>query len=182
MIDKKNLSSEDKEAWERFTKDPPDIYDKDLNNKKKGSRKHRFKFDLHGFTLEDANKKIQEIILSGVGKKYDPDTQYLGEGDAARHIALGWAAKNLTTLKKPMQEFIEFREAATTEDGSMDLHNNDLGQKMQAKTKQEAEQGIFKLIESNKAKFIPISEINRRDEEALENHRLQRELKGYEDG
>lgn len=106
MIDKKNLSSEDKEAWERFTKDPPDIYDKDLNNKKKGSRKHRFKFDLHGFTLEDANKKIQEIILSGVGKKYEEILLVTGKGLHSKSDQDAFASQKLSKLKYSVPEFI----------------------------------------------------------------------------
>ena len=62
MIKKKNLSQEDKKTWENFIKDPSNIYDKDNNNQKK-SRKERFKFDLHGFTLDDANKKVREILF-----------------------------------------------------------------------------------------------------------------------
>ena len=34
MIKKKNLSAEDKKAWENFTKYPSDIYDKEKNNAK----------------------------------------------------------------------------------------------------------------------------------------------------
>ena len=62
MIKKKDLSKEDKKTWEDYIKDPSDIYDKDKNNQKK-FRKERFKFDLHGFTLDEANKKVKEIIL-----------------------------------------------------------------------------------------------------------------------
>ena len=69
MIKKKNLSQEDKKAWENFIKDPSNIYDKDNNNQKK-SRKERFKFDLHGFTLDDANKKVREILFFCVENKY----------------------------------------------------------------------------------------------------------------
>ena len=35
MIKKKDLSIEDKEAWENFTKHPSDIYDKENGNSKK---------------------------------------------------------------------------------------------------------------------------------------------------
>ena len=62
MNKKKNLSQEDKKTWEDYIKDPSDIYDKDKNNQK-SIRKERFKFDLHGFTLDEANKKVKEILL-----------------------------------------------------------------------------------------------------------------------
>ena len=69
MIKKKDLSQDDKKTWENFIKDPSGIYDKDKNNQKT-ARKERFKFDLHGFTLDDANRKIREIIFFCKEKKY----------------------------------------------------------------------------------------------------------------
>ena len=60
---KKGLNQEDKKTWEDYIKDPSDIYDKDKNNQKI-ARKGRYKFDLHGFTLDKANKKVKEILLN----------------------------------------------------------------------------------------------------------------------
>ena len=69
MIKKKDLSQENKKAWEEYVKNPSDIYDKDKNNQK-SIRKERFKFDLHGFTLDEANKKVKEILLFCTKNKY----------------------------------------------------------------------------------------------------------------
>ena len=57
MIKKKNLSQEDKEVWENFTNQPSNIYDKEKISQKTISRNERLKYDLHGYTLTDANKK-----------------------------------------------------------------------------------------------------------------------------
>ena len=57
MRKKKDLSLEDQETWENFTKHPSDIYDKEHQNKNINSKKERLKFDLHGFTLHEANIK-----------------------------------------------------------------------------------------------------------------------------
>ena len=62
MIKKKNLSQEDKKTWEDYIKDPSDIFDKDKNNKK-NTRKERFSFDLHGFSLDNANKKLEKFYF-----------------------------------------------------------------------------------------------------------------------
>ena len=61
MIKKKDLSQEDKKTWEDYIKDPSDIYDKD-KKKRKVLRKERFKFDLHGYSIEKANSTIEQII------------------------------------------------------------------------------------------------------------------------
>ena len=62
MIKKKDLSQEDKKIWENYVKNPSDVYDKELNNINK-IKNTRFKFDLHGFSLGDANLKVREIIF-----------------------------------------------------------------------------------------------------------------------
>ena len=67
MIKKKYLSKEDKKVWENYIKNPSDVFDKDKSNLKK-IKNQRFKFDLHGFTLDEANKKVKEIILNCVEK------------------------------------------------------------------------------------------------------------------
>ena len=79
MIKKKDLSRKDKKVWENFIKDPFDIYDKDIKDQK-SSRKDRYKFDLHGFTLEDANKKVREILLSCIESKYKELLLITGKG------------------------------------------------------------------------------------------------------
>ena len=63
MIKKNDLSQGDKKAWEDYIENPNDIYDKDNPKADNINRKDRFKFDLHGFTLDEANKKVKEIIL-----------------------------------------------------------------------------------------------------------------------
>ena len=78
MIKKKDLSKEDKKTWEEYIKDPSDIYDKDKNNLTT-TRKERFKFDLHGFTLEEANKKVREILFSCSEKKFKELSQKYNE-------------------------------------------------------------------------------------------------------
>ena len=59
MIKKKNLSVEDIEIWENYIKHPSDIFDKEKKNKTDSYQKKQLKFDLHGFTLEEANKKVK---------------------------------------------------------------------------------------------------------------------------
>ena len=59
MIKKKNSNQEDKKIWEDYIKNPSDIYDKDQNISNNFQRRERYKFDLHGFTLDEANKKVK---------------------------------------------------------------------------------------------------------------------------
>ena len=71
MIKKKDLSEKDKETWETYIKNPSDVYDKDKNNQKNQDRKERFRFDLHGHTLDAANQRVRDIIFSCVKQNHE---------------------------------------------------------------------------------------------------------------
>ena len=70
MKKKINLSEEDKKIWKEFTNNPKGIFDKDIQQKIKENNKQRFKFDLHGFSLDQANKITKQIVISCFEKKF----------------------------------------------------------------------------------------------------------------
>jgi len=80
VIKKKDLSAEDKKVWEDYTSSPSNIYDKENQNNSINLRKKRFKFDLHGFTLDEANKKVKEIIFACIKKNYKEILFITGKG------------------------------------------------------------------------------------------------------
>ena len=107
MIKKKNLPEEDKKIWEDYTKSPTDIYDKEKDNITNSSIQKRFKFDLHGFTLDDANKKVKEIILSCVKNKYKEILFITGKGLHSTSGSDAYVSKDLSKLKYSVPEFIK---------------------------------------------------------------------------
>ena len=54
------VSKSDLEIWKEYIKNPNDIFDKDIN-KKKSATPCLYKFDLHGYSLIDANNKAKEV-------------------------------------------------------------------------------------------------------------------------
>ena len=110
MIKKKDLDQDDKKAWEEYIKNPSDIFDKDKNYSKENQRKERFKYDLHGFTLEDANKKVKEIILSCKENKYKEILLITGKGLHSTNDRDIYVSKNLGTLRYSVPEFIKSSE------------------------------------------------------------------------
>ena len=105
MIKKKYLSKEDKKVWEDFIKNPSDIFDKDKNNQKI-IRKERFKFDLHGFTLDEANKKVKEILLFCIKNKYKELLLVTGKGLHSTSDKDAYISKDFGKLKFSVPEFI----------------------------------------------------------------------------
>ncbi|MDC0511917.1 Smr/MutS family protein [bacterium] len=106
MIKKKILSEEDKKIWENYTKSPSDIYDKEKNIINT-VRKERFKFDLHGFTLEEANQKVKELIPLCVKKRYNEILLITGKGLHSNSDNDAYVSKDLSKLKFSVPEFIK---------------------------------------------------------------------------
>ena len=105
MSKKKDLSQKDKKTWEDYIKDPSDIYDKDKNNQKI-ARKERYKFDLHGFTLDEANKKVKEILLFCTNNKYEELLLITGKGLHSSGDKDVYTSKDFGKLKFSIPEFI----------------------------------------------------------------------------
>ena len=110
MIKRKNLSEEDKKIWEDFTKSPSGVYDKEKKTIANSSRKERYKFDLHGFTLEEANKKVSEIILSCINNRYKEILLITGKGLHSTTENDTYVSKSLSKLKFSVPEFINNNE------------------------------------------------------------------------
>ena len=107
MIKKKDLDQDNTKAWEEYIKNPSDIYDKDKKYSKENYRKERFKYDLHGYTLDDANSKVREIILSCKENNYREILLITGKGLHSKNEKDIYVSKNLGTLRYSVPEFIK---------------------------------------------------------------------------
>ena len=105
MIKKKDLSKEDSEVWQSYIENPTDVYDKELG-KKSINRKERFKFDLHGYTLDEANKKVKEIIISCSKNKYREILLITGKGLHSTSDEDTYVSSDLSKLRYSVPEFI----------------------------------------------------------------------------
>ena len=107
MTKKKNLNQEDRETWEEFISSPTDIFDKEIDNTINNQRKKRYKFDLHGFTLDEANNKVKEIINHCIKNKYKELLIITGKGIHSTNDKDAYVSKNLGKLKYSVPEFIK---------------------------------------------------------------------------
>ena len=110
MIKKKDPSQEDKTIWEEYIKNPSDIYDKDQGAPNNIQRRERYKFDLHGFTLDEANKKVKEIIEYCVKNKFKELLLITGKGNHSTSDEDIYISKHLGKLKYSVPEFIKTSE------------------------------------------------------------------------
>ena len=107
MKKKENLSDLDKAQWKEYTKNPKDIFDKDLEEKKSFNINYRFRFDLHGFTLSDANKKIHELIINCHEKNFKEILLITGKGLHSNSDQNTYVSKKLNKLKFSVPEYIK---------------------------------------------------------------------------
>ena len=110
MIKKKDLDLEDKKTWEEYIKNPSDIYDKDQGASNIIQRRDRYKFDLHGFTLDKANNKVKEIIEYCLKNKFKELLLITGKGIHSTSDEDAYISKNFGKLKYSVPEFIKTSE------------------------------------------------------------------------
>ena len=107
MIKKKKPNQEDKKTWENFIKNPIGIYDKDKDLSNIIQRKERYKFDLHGFSLNEANIKVKEIIYHCVENKFKELLLITGKGIHSTSGEDAYISNDLGKLKYSVPEFIK---------------------------------------------------------------------------
>ena len=106
MIKKKNISKEDEATWSNYIRNPNDVIDKEKPTNINPQNK-RFKFDLHGFTLVEANYKVKELILSCVNNNFKEVLLITGKGIHSNTDEDTYVSKDLSKLKYSVPEYIK---------------------------------------------------------------------------
>ena len=99
------ISNKDKKDWQNFISSKDKLPNKDFQIKKNNSEKIRT-IDLHGYTLEEANKKIQDFILKSFDDKFNKLIVVTGKGIHSNVEKDPYVSKNLSILKYSVPEFI----------------------------------------------------------------------------
>ena len=106
MKKKSKLSKEDKKNWSDFLKNPLDIIDKEEKEFKRTKFK-RYKFDLHGLSIDHANKKVSEIIENCYEKGFSEILLITGQGLHSNLDKNVYVSINHSTRKGTIPEFIK---------------------------------------------------------------------------
>ena len=107
MSKKKDLSKEDKKTWETYIKNPSDLFDKEKNLFQDKKRKERFKYDLHGYSLDEANQKVKAIIISCANENYKEILLITGKGLHSTSDKDSYVSKQFSKLKYSVPDFIK---------------------------------------------------------------------------
>ena len=101
-----NISEKDKKDWENFLSKKEKLPNKDSKIDKKITFKTR-SIDLHGYTLEEANKSIESFIIKSYQEKINKLIVVTGKGIHSQNEKDPYLSKDLSILKYSVPEFIE---------------------------------------------------------------------------
>ena len=100
-----NISEKDKKDWENFLSKNEKLPNKDIKLDKKITLKIR-SIDLHGYTLEQANKSIENFIIKSYQEKINKLIVVTGKGIHSQNEKDPYVSKDLSILEYSVPEFI----------------------------------------------------------------------------
>ena len=100
-----NISDKDKKDWENFINSKEKIQNKDIKFQDKKTFKTR-SIDLHGYTLDEANKIIENFINKAFLENVNKLIVVTGKGLHSDNEKDPYVSKDLGILKYSVPEFI----------------------------------------------------------------------------
>ena len=105
-----NISDKDKKDWANFLSSKEKLPNKDLKLKEKTFLKTK-SIDLHGSTLEQANKFIEAFIIKSYKESINKLIVVTGKGLHSQNKKNPFVSKDLSILKYSVPEFIKNNES-----------------------------------------------------------------------
>jgi len=121
-----NISDKDKKDWDNFISSKETLINKDHNFKNKINLKTKT-IDLHGFTLDQANKFIENFILKSFEEKINKLIVVTGKGLHSQNKQNPYVSEDLSILKYSVPEFIRNNKKLTNVINEMKDANNEDG-------------------------------------------------------
>ena len=109
----KKISDKDKKDWDNFITNDERIPNKDFAIKKNIRHEKINKIDLHGYTLEEANKTIDQFIHKSFEESVTKIIVITGKGLRSKSTANPYLSKDLSILKYSVPEYIESNKSLT---------------------------------------------------------------------
>ena len=137
-------SSKDKKDWADFTKQMGNISVKESDFLEKNQQKIKVrKLDLHGYSLDGANKVIKKFIIESFNKRYNKLLIVTGKGLRSKSYDNPYISKNLSVLKNSVPEYIK-----------NDENLNSIINKITQADQKDGGEGAINIFLKNNKKFI----------------------------
>ena len=103
----KKLSDKDLKDWNKFIKSKDKINPKDeLNETSINKNRSTFVIDLHGYSLDEANKFVEKTINECFEKQFSIVNIITGKGMRSKSVQDPYKSSELSILKHSIPEFI----------------------------------------------------------------------------
>ncbi len=102
-----NITEKDKKDWEKFIKSKDPVKNKDTNTNQEFNKYNSKSIDLHGYTLDDANKKIYEFIDKSYNEGVRKISIVTGKGSRSKNKEDPFKSKDLAILKYSIPNYIQ---------------------------------------------------------------------------
>ena len=144
MKKKYSASSKDKKDWEDFTQQVGNISvtEDDFLEENQQINKVR-KLDLHGYSLDNANKVVKKFIIESFDKGYNKLLVVTGKGLRSKSYDNPYISENLSVLKNSVPEYIKNNE-----------NLNSIISKITRADQQDGGEGAINIFLKNNKKFI----------------------------
>ena len=106
MKKKELFSKKDIKDWEDFTKNLESVADKDQLVTTLKSEKEIKKLDLHGFSLEEANREVKKFIINSYKEGYKKLIVITGKGKRSKIYEDPYTSHEMGVLKNSIPYFI----------------------------------------------------------------------------
>ena len=100
------ISKKDKKDWEEFIENNEKLPVKD-NYFKYIKKQNTISLDLHGYSLEEANKKIKEFVINSYNKRANKLIIVTGKGLHSQNEKNPYVSSTLSILRYSVPEFIK---------------------------------------------------------------------------
>ena len=100
-----NISEKDKKDWHKFINSTEKLPNKDFKNQNNKNQKVR-SIDLHGYTLDEANKTIETFINKAFSENINKLIIVTGKGLHSENEKDPYVSKDFGILKYSVPEFI----------------------------------------------------------------------------
>ena len=100
------LSDKDKKDWKNFVESSEKLDNKDIDNLDQLNVSEKI-IDLHGYSLDEANKKIENFIESCYSKKVKKINVITGKGMRSKNLEDPYQSIDMSILKYSVPEYIK---------------------------------------------------------------------------
>ena len=129
-----NISDKDKKDWQNFLSKDETLPDKDFYIFKKKIANSK-SFDLHGYSLDEANEKVKDLIIDSYEKGIKKLTIVTGKGLHSKNENDPYTSKEFGILKHSVPKYIrnndelmklisDIKEASIQDGGSGAIYVN----------------------------------------------------------